>query len=323
MLVQEMKGAKKVVDMCANIQPGEDVLIVSDWPTFTVAERISAAANELGANVMMTLMDPREHDGNEPPAAIGAAMLEADVIILPVKTSISHASAMAEALENGARRISMVGFTPTQLVEGGINCDYEAMAPICEEMADRFGEATTARVTSDAGTDVEFDLTERRGNAHTGLAHEPGDADSVVHVEANTSPVDGETNGTMVFDGAVPNLGIGVLENDIIMEVEDGQVVEIDGGWEAKRIEAVWEEYDIPAVYNIAQLAVGMNPECPEFNGWFSNDHGVYGSVHVGIGTSTMLGGVTRAPVHFDAMMEEPRLELDSEVVLENKEFKL
>jgi leucyl aminopeptidase (aminopeptidase T) len=64
-----------------------------------------------------------------------------------------------------------------------------------------------------------------------------------------------------------------------------------------------------------------MNPECPDFNGWFSNDHGVYGSVHVGIGTSTMLGGVVRAPVHFDAMMSEPRLELDGEVVLEDEEF--
>lgn len=69
----------------------------------------------------------------------------------------------------------------------------------------------------------------------------------------------------------------------------------------------VWGEHDDPAVYNIAQLGVGMNPECRTFTGWFSNDHGVFGTVHVGIGTSSNLGGTIRAPVHFDAMMRTRR----------------
>ena len=50
--------------------------------------------------------------------------------------------------------------------------------------------------------------------------------------------------------------------------------------------------------------------------GWFSNEHGKYGNVHLGIGTSSNLGGTTRAPVHFDAMMGEATLELDGEVVV-------
>lgn len=64
-----------------------------------------------------------------------------------------------------------------------------------------------------------------------------------------------------------------------------------------------------------------MNPECEEFNGWFLNDHGRYGNVHFGIGTSSNLGGTTRAPVHFDAMMGDPTLELDGEVVVKDGEF--
>jgi leucyl aminopeptidase (aminopeptidase T) len=112
-----------------------------------------------------------------------------------------------------------------------------------------------------------------------------------------------------------------VLRDDVVMEVEDGAVVNVEGGREAGRIADVWAEHDDPAVYNIAQLAVGMNPECKEFNGWFSNEHGVYGSMHVGIGTSSNLGGTTRAPVHFDAMMSDPTLELNGEVVIEDGEF--
>jgi leucyl aminopeptidase (aminopeptidase T) len=142
-----------------------------------------------------------------------------------------------------------------------------------------------------------------------------------VHIEANISPVEGTTEGTAVFDGSIPNLDIGVLEDDVVMDIEEGSVTNVEGGKEAAKIRRVWSEQDDPAVYNIAQLAVGMNPRCTDFNGWFQNEHGVYGSAHLGIGTSSALGGVTQAPVHFDAMMSSPTLELDGEVVLEDGEF--
>ena len=319
--VQEMKGASIVVDTCAGIQPDEDVLVVSDWEVADVAERVAAAANERDANVTMTMMDPREYDGNEPEPSVAAAMLEADVIITPVHRSITHSSATADAKEAGARVISMVKFTDEQLVHGGLYADYEGMRPHCEEMAKKFGDADEARITSPQGTDVTVGLEGRDGNAHPGIARESGEFTALVHIEANISPVEGTTNGTVVFDGAIPNLDIGVLESPVTMEIEDGAVTSVDGGKEAERIANVWAEHDDPAVYNIAQLAVGMNPECPEFNGWFSNDHGRYGNVHFGIGTSSNLGGTTRAPVHFDAMMAEPTLELDGEVVLEDGEF--
>lgn len=319
--IQEMKGASIVVDTCAAIEAGEDVLVVTDWQVADVAERVAAAANERDANVTMTMMDPREYDGNEPEDTVAAAMMEADVIITPVHRSITHSSATAEAKANGARVISMVKFTDEQLIRGGLYADYEGMRPHCEEMARKFSEASEARVTSPQGTDVTVGLEGRDGNAHPGIADEPGEFTALVHIEANISPVEGTTNGTVVFDGAIPNLDIGVLEEPVRMEIEDGAVTSVEGGKEAQKIARVWAEHDDPAVYNIAQLAVGMNPECPDFNGWFSNDHGRYGNVHFGIGTSSNLGGTTRAPVHFDAMMAEPTLELDGEVVVEDGEF--
>jgi len=248
-------------------------------------------------------------------------MMEADVIITPVHRSITHSTATAKAKENGARVISMVKFTDEQLVHGGLYADYKGMRPHCEEMAQKFSEASEAHVTSPQGTDVTIDLEGRDGNAHPGIADKPGEFTALVHIEANIAPVEGGTNGSVVFDGAIPNLDIGVLNEPVRMEINDGAVTSVEGGKEAKTIERVWAEHDDPAVYNIAQLAVGMNPECPEFNGWFSNDHGRYGNVHFGIGTSSNLGGTTRAPVHFDAMMAEPTLKLDGETVVNRGDF--
>ncbi|MFB6174253.1 MAG: aminopeptidase [Halobacteriales archaeon] len=319
--VEETRGAGRVVGTCANVAAGEAVLVVSDWRTATVGERLAAAARERTDHVSMTLMDPREYDGNEPPDTVAAAMIEADVVLTPVWRSITHSAATRAALEAGARVVSLVKFTPDQLVEGGLYADYEGMAPHCEAMAGKFGDAEEARVTSPQGTDATFDLSGRGGNAHTGIVEDDGEFTALVHIEANVSPVEGTAEGRLVFDGAVPNLDVGVLEEDLVMEVADGAVTSVEGGSAADRIRRAWAEHDDPAVYTIAQLAVGMNPECREFTGQFSNDHGRYGNVHVGIGTSSNLGGETTAPVHFDAMMAEPTLELDGETVLEGGEF--
>ena len=319
--VEEMKGASIIVETCAGIEAGEEVLVVTDWRVADVADRVAAAARERDANVTLTSMDPRELDGNSPPPTVSAAMMEADVIFTAVHRSITHSPENQQALQEGARVVSLVKFTPEQLITGGLYADYESMKPRCEEMAELFTDADEARVTAPNGTDATFGLADRPGNSHPGIVRNPGEFTAAVNIEANISPVEGTTEGTLVFDGSIPNLDIGVLSEDIEMAVEDGAVVDIEGGKEAKKIERVWNEQNDPAVYNIAQLAVGMNPECRDFNGWFQNEHGVYGSLHVGIGTSSSLGGTTQAPVHFDAMMSDPTLELDGETVLEDGEF--
>ena len=71
-------------------------------------------------------------------------------------------------------------------------------------------------------------------------------------------------------------------------------------------------------VYNIAQLAVGLNPECAELTGQLTNDHGALGTAHIGIGTSENLGGHTRAGLHMDGILRRPTLRLDGKVVLDD-----
>jgi leucyl aminopeptidase (aminopeptidase T) len=314
--VLEAKGAKKVVETCAAVEAGEDVLVVADWEMTGVAERVTAAAKAADANVSVALMDPREYDGSEPPATVAAAMKRVDVILLPVTRGITHSSATNEAMEQGARVVDMIRFHPDEFVTGGLFADYAETKPKCEKMAEIITEAEEAHVQTEAGTDAVFGLQGSVGNSHPGIVSEPGHLTGAVNIEANTVPATGTTTGTLVFDASVPHLGIGVLDEDIVMEVEEGRVTHVEGGAEADRISEIWEEIDHPAATNIAQLAVGMNPECKQFNGRLQNDHGVLGSVHVGIGTSANLGGDTKAPIHFDAMMDAPTVTFDDKAVV-------
>ncbi|MBA7581037.1 hypothetical protein ES708_22936 [subsurface metagenome] len=73
-----------------------------------------------------------------------------------------------------------------------------------------------------------------------------------------------------------------------------------------------------PSVYNIAQIAIGLNPECKDFNGIMLNDHGVYGSAHIGIGTSQNIGGGVKAPIHFDVTIANPTIYFDGEIAIKD-----
>jgi leucyl aminopeptidase (aminopeptidase T) len=74
-------------------------------------------------------------------------------------------------------------------------------------------------------------------------------------------------------------------------------------------------------VYNIAQFAIGLNPDCKEFTGEMLNDEGVNGTIHIGIGTSSSLGGTVQAKTHFDAIIREPSVWFDGEAILRGGEI--
>jgi len=322
-IVGIIAGARKVVRILARVKAGEKVLIVADTDTMAVAAALATASLDITPEVVTTVMNPVAVDGDEPPTIVGAAMLAADVALLPVSYSISHSTATRNALKHGTRVLSLPATTPDQLVRGGAEADFEAASPRVRKMGELLGAASKAHLGTPGGTDCVFDLTGRPGNAHDCILDRPGKFSAFPNIEANVSPVDGTAQGTIVFDGSIPNLRIGPLRTPIKCTVKAGNIVKVEGGPEADMIRKVWAEMGDAAVYNIAQLAIGLNPAIYMLTGVWAQDHGAFGTVHIGIGTSANLGGTTKAACHFDGMMYRPTLKLDDRVVLENGELQI
>jgi leucyl aminopeptidase (aminopeptidase T) len=165
----------------------------------------------------------------------------------------------------------------------------------------------------------------RKGNAHACVVDTPGQFSAAPNIEANFSPVEGTTEGLLVADGSIPYLGIGLLTTPVAFTIQKGKIVKIEGGYEADRIRTIWEQQNDPNVYNIAQVAVGMNPEVKAPIGRLgcNYDEGAYGTAHIGIGTSATLGGTVKASTHFDAVMKKPTVKLDGKIILTDGEFSL
>ena len=86
----------------AGVAAGERVLIVTD--TAADAEIVSAMAGvlgALGASVVTVQYRPAELPGDEPPAAVSAAMLEADVIFELTSVFVGSCPARRAACERG------------------------------------------------------------------------------------------------------------------------------------------------------------------------------------------------------------------------------
>lgn len=310
------EGANIIVRTCARVCQGEEVLIVTDHQRLPIAQAVQDAADAAGARVTVVIAPLRSMDNEPPPPSVAAAMRAAEVVIMPVTHSLSHTGATREAIAAGARVLSLAAFTPRQMTSGGLMADFEARKSLCDRMAKRLTVACSVHVTNPAGTGLTFSVEGRRGNSHSCVLVGPGFT-AVPNIEANISPVEETTEGTLVADGSIPYYGIGVLDEPVTFEISGGFVRSISGGAQATFLDELLRAQDDPYVYNVAQFAMGLNPACREFTGEMLNDEGINGTIHVGIGTSANLGGDVQAKTHFDAVIREPTVNLGGEVVIE------
>ena len=314
------KGAKILVGGCAGVKEGEDVLIVTDSERLPIAQALCAEAQNQGARATMAVCPPRSIDNEEPPRAVAEAMRASDVVFLPITHALTHTRATREAIGAGARVLSMTAFTPRQMEYGGLMADFRARKPLCDALAARLSEAREVRVTNPAGTELVLSVEGRAGNSHACVLDGPGFT-AVPNIEANISPLEGTASGVLVVDGSIPYYGVGVIEEPVTFQVEDGFVREISGGRQADFLDKLLAEQNDEWVYNVAQFAMGLNPECKDFTGEMLNDEGVNGTIHIGIGTSANLGGDVQAKTHFDAIIRAPSVWFDGAPIIRNGEI--
>jgi leucyl aminopeptidase (aminopeptidase T) len=229
--VSLQESVRNLVRTSAHVQKGEQVCIAADTNTMPIALALVDAVREIGAEPVLVTMTPRRAHGNEPPSVVAAAMKAADVVIQPVTYAMTHTDATRDALRAGARVLILRGITEDIATHGAMLADYDKVDRITREVARVMSEAGTARVRTPAGTDLTMSLAGRAAVALTGRVGGPGTFAAMPDGEAAISPVEGTSEGTLVIDHTMDNLGL--LDRPIRMTVHGGRVTEITGGTSA------------------------------------------------------------------------------------------
>jgi leucyl aminopeptidase (aminopeptidase T) len=310
------EGAKKVVQVCAALRPEETGLIITDDDKLDIAQVFrQVIVQEVGASVVLILMEKQKLGGQEPPAPVEAAMCKADVIFGLTTFSLSQTDARITATRHGARVINIPDVQLSDLTSRMIEADFVAISPEVQKMADKLTQGRNFKVTAPGGTHFTFDGTGRAGRGLDALAHEPGVFRSM-SVEANIGPLEGTAEGILVIDGSLPP--VGHLEAPIRCAIEKGRIVSTEGGMQADQFSTFLGSFDDPNIYMVGEFGIGMNPRARLTGTSYLEDESAIGTCHVGLGSNLSQGGNIKAAGHFDAMILSPTVEMDGEFLMKD-----
>jgi leucyl aminopeptidase (aminopeptidase T) len=305
-------AVRGVVGRCLGVRAGEEVVVVVDSGTREIGEALRAEAARVGAEAVLCVMDPRSVSGEEPPAAVAAALAACEVFIIPTTESLSHTKARKTASENGARGATLPGVT-ADLLARLMTADLETLARRSRAVAQLLTDADEARFTCPRGSDFRMDLSGRTGEPDDGRLTERGAFGNLPCGEGFISPLTGEGR-LVVASLAGIGLGTGTLE------VRDGHLAEATGA-EGERLLATLQAAGEQGT-NLAELGVGTN-EKATLTGNVLEDEKILGTVHVAFGASAGIGGTVSVPVHLDSVVLEPTLDIGRTRVIEAGEFVL
>jgi len=309
------RAVQTVVRRCLNIQPDDDDVVVVDQPLQDLGEKLRTAAQQSGADAVLTVMSPRATDGSEPPAPVAEALAACDVFIAPASRSLSHTLARKRASEGGARGATMPHVTADMLARL-MSIDFDRLRSRSHAIADLLDKGTEAHVTCPRGTDLRLDLRGRQGIADDGDLTARGAFGNLPCGEGFIAPAGGE--GTM-YARSIAAIGL-TRGHPAKLTVENGHLTAATGP-EGEQLLGILREHG-DAGTNLAELGVGTNDRAT-LTGNVLEDEKILGSVHVAFGASIAIGGTVSVPIHLDCVVTEASLEIDGTRVLDEGRFVL
>jgi len=219
-----------------------------------------------------------------------------------------------KGLEAGVKYIAMGGVNSDMLTHGAATADYAEVNRITNRFTKILTRGEGVRVTSGQGTDITFSIKGRKGLPLAGIFH-PGTIACFPDGEAACAPVEGTAQGLIAVDASMHH--VGRCQSPIRLTVKDGRVVRIEGKEEAELLRKVIETRGDDNSYNIAEFAIGTNPEA-RCIGNPQEDKKTFGSIHIALGDNLSMGGSTYSRTHLDGLILKPTVYVDDKMIIDN-----
>jgi len=311
-----LSAATIAVRDCMGVQPGEQVLVVTDTLLRPIGTALHEAARALGTDPLLLEIIPRKTNGEEPPDAVAALMGMVDVVLCPTSKSLTHTGARRQASAKGVRVGTLPGVTEEIMVRC-MNADYHRIAERTFALCRLLERSRTIRVQAPAGTDITMPIEGRHAHASSGLFREKGQWGNLPTGEAYLAPNEGRSHGVVVVDGSMA--GVGVVRTPIRIVVEDGYATEITGGEEAGRLRALLEPHGRDG-RTVAEFGIGTNDKAI-LTGIILEDEKVMGTIHIAFGDNMSMGGSVRVASHLDGLVTAPTVWFDDLMVMNAGRF--
>jgi leucyl aminopeptidase (aminopeptidase T) len=309
------RAVETVVRDCLAVAAGEEVLVVCNSVTEELGALMRIVAQGEGAEATMALIAERDSHAAEPPAAVAAAMLAADVVIAPTIQSLSHTAARRVASEAGVRVASMPGVTEEMLARV-MGADVDELRRRGEAICELLDRGAEARITCANGSDLRLGLEGRTSIVDAGDLSARGAFGNLPCGEGFIAPLEGTGEGTLVVDGSIA--GVGQVEDPVSLTVRGGHLTDAVGA-DGEALLELLTAHGADGT-NVAELGIGTNEEAI-LTGNILEDEKILGTAHLAFGASAAIGGTVQVPVHLDCVILEPTVEIDGEPLVRDGEL--
>lgn len=311
-----LSAATVAVRDCMGVQRGEKVLIVTDEPLRSLGYALWQATKNLGNEVLLVEMLPRNSNGEEPPPEVAELMKMVDVALCPTSKSLTHTDSRRAASDKGVRVATLPGVTEEIMVRC-MNANYQRIAERTQKLCSMLEQTSTIRVTAPRGTDVTLPIKGRHAHASTGLFREKGQSGNLPTGESYLAPLEGKSSGVVVVDGSMA--GIGMVKEPIRITIKNGYAEEVAGGDDAKSLVKLLEPHGRDA-RNVAEFGIGTNDKAI-LSGRIIEDEKVMGTIHIAFGDNKSMGGTVRVASHLDGLVKEPTVWFDEVMIMKDGKF--
>src|SRR5258706_2670397 len=249
-------------------------------------------------------MAPRGRRGENPPAAVAAAMIAADVCLCVASRSVYHTRATGEAKAAGTRGLFNGPSRLDTWTHGAMTRDFPALREVAVRLAARLRGAEWVTVPSPGGCDVRVGIKGREPKGwYTAIVREPGEISALPGGGVSFPPMEGTSSGVIMVERVMTD--IGVVTEPIRITVRDGLATQIEGGEEAARLRKLID--GVPGATNLGELGIGLNPAA-RISDDITESKKAAGTVHFALGDSAGgYGGDVECAPHSVPPVQSPR----------------
>ncbi len=323
---------KRQFEMCL-VGEGETVCCVSDLTTRReYIQAAFAAAEELGADIYEMCVNSVPSWTKVGVATVGQckgtleAVAKADLVVV---FHVPLFTRWLKTVMDAGARVLMIIDGPDDLEQ---LMSPPGLKEACKYAHELYSATKNVRVTSKAGTDLEYTRGQYPVMTQWGIADEPGHFDHWGGGHIHTFPDEGSANGCVVFQpGDIVILPYcRYIQDPVRLEIRDGFIRSIEGNLDAKLmrdwLEDNKESADDQDPYAVSHLGWGLNPQALWYGIALNGDEPERsraaartfpGNFLFSTGPNTQGGGTRATRGHYDVPMRDCTISLDNKTVVE------
>jgi len=319
------KAAKILCEDLFKLKPGETFVITADTESDDrVVDATATAAFACDAKPMVIytaspLGFGKVADPMLPLESLTGALLKADAWVELNNKVLLYSTAYDIAMKGNKklRHLCLPTLNVDMMVRNIGRVDYPNLENFMKVVTKKTLSAKHMRITTPAGTDVEFDNEPgRKPIMEVGYADTPGS--HMMAGQIGWSPNFESINGTIVFDGTIVPPIVGIVKEPVRLIIKKGGVVKIEGGKEATEFEKWLKSFNHPLMLKLAHVCYGFNPGA-RLTGNILEDERVWGSTEWGLGEvgAILVPGGIHGPSHTDGICLDSSVWLDGVQIMD------